>query len=393
MTPVRRVAGREVTTIEGMPAAQRDRWADAFVATGASQCGFCTPGIVLRLAALEAAGPGRAASRRDVEGALRAHLCRCTGWQSILEAAERALGPADGSAAASGAPGPARDPLLAAWRAQLEGPAFQHSGADVVLGGGGFADDGAPPGAAVQLGADAPLAADLRAARAATGRVQGRNSTVPLTAPVPVPEGDLVPHAADDLGRAGLRGARCQLVPPGRAAGLPAGQRGRLRGQAAQPGARARPGPGRRDRGPRPRPVAPRGRGAAGPQAAPAGRGPAIRRDGRGACRPQPGVGRPGARPGAGARPVSRDRGGAGRGGRAARVARPAWRGVGRGVGGAGGGVGCRRAAGQGAGRGRRSLRGHRARRRPSPGRGARARPGPGDASTSRCGRARCSAR
>ena len=80
--------------------------------------------------------------------------------------------------------------MLAAWRAQLEGPAFQTSGPDVVLGGGGFADDAAPPGAAVQLGADALLAPDLRSARAHSGRVQGRNSTVPLSHPVEVPEGD-----------------------------------------------------------------------------------------------------------------------------------------------------------------------------------------------------------
>ncbi len=190
VTPVRRVAGRRVTTVEGMPAAQRDRWADAFVATGASQCGFCTPGIVLRLAALEAEGPGPAPSRRDVEGALRAHLCRCTGWQPIVEAADLVFASA-GERSESEAPAvPVRDPILAAWRAQLEGPAFQHSGADVVLGGGGFADDGVPPDATVQLGADAPVAPDLRSARAGTGRVQGRNSTVPLTAPVDVPEGD-----------------------------------------------------------------------------------------------------------------------------------------------------------------------------------------------------------
>jgi hypothetical protein len=78
---------------------------------------------------------------------------------------------------------------LASWRAQIEGPAFQHSGADVVLGGGGFADDAAPREASVQLGADAPLAPDHRAARAGGGRVQGRNSTVPLTAPVALPRG------------------------------------------------------------------------------------------------------------------------------------------------------------------------------------------------------------
>ena len=187
VTPVRRIAGRRVTTLEGAPEELRDRWAAAFVQHGASQCGFCTPGIVLRLAALEGAGTGRPPTRRDIEAALRAHLCRCTGWQSIVDAACSVLG-VDGAA---GPPaGEPRNPVLAAWRAQVEGPAFQTSGPDVVLGGGGFADDSAPSGALVQLGADAPLARGLRTARAASGRVQGRNSTVPLSHPVEVPEGE-----------------------------------------------------------------------------------------------------------------------------------------------------------------------------------------------------------
>ena len=186
VTPVRRIAGRRVTTLEGLPAAQRDRWAGAFVAHGASQCGFCTPGIVMRLAALDDAAPTGAPARRDVEAGLRAHLCRCTGWQSIVEAACDALGIGEAPAA----PAPRRDPLFASWRAQVEGPALQVSGPDVVLGGGGFADDTAPPGALVALGADAPVAPDLRAARASHGRVQGRNSTVPLTHPVEVPAGE-----------------------------------------------------------------------------------------------------------------------------------------------------------------------------------------------------------
>src|SRR6478736_4147233 len=49
VTPVRRVAGRVITTVEGLDAEDRERWAGAFLATGASQCGFCTPGIVCRL--------------------------------------------------------------------------------------------------------------------------------------------------------------------------------------------------------------------------------------------------------------------------------------------------------------------------------------------------------
>ena len=186
VTPVRRIAGRQVTTLEGAPEELRDRWAAAFVAHGASQCGFCTPGIVVRLASLEGAGSGREPSRQAIEAALRAHLCRCTGWQSIVDAACSALG-------VDGAPSPSaadRNPVLAGWRAQVEGPAYQSSGPEVVLGGGGFADDAAPPGALVQLGADGPLAAGLRAARAGSGRVQGRNSTMPLSHPVEVPAGD-----------------------------------------------------------------------------------------------------------------------------------------------------------------------------------------------------------
>jgi xanthine dehydrogenase small subunit len=186
VTPVRRIAGRRVTTLDGVPEETRDRWAAAFVEHGASQCGFCTPGIVLRLAALEGK-TGAPPTRRDIESALRAHLCRCTGWQSVVEAGCSALGVDEAPAPTTRDP---RNPVMAAWRAQLEGPAFQSSGADVVLGGGGFADDSAPPGAPVQLGADGALAPSLRSARARSGRVQGRNSTVPLAHPVAVPRGD-----------------------------------------------------------------------------------------------------------------------------------------------------------------------------------------------------------
>jgi hypothetical protein len=185
VTPVRRVDGREVTTLEGLPPSLRHRWAEAFVAHGASQCGFCTPGIVMRLAALARESPERPASREEIEAALRAHLCRCTGWQSIVEASCRALGVIDGAAEAE-----RRDQVLAAWRAEVEGAALQSSGPDVVLGGGGFADDNSPADALLQLGADGPLAEGFRAARAGAGRVQGRNSTVPLSHPLDVPDGD-----------------------------------------------------------------------------------------------------------------------------------------------------------------------------------------------------------
>jgi hypothetical protein len=189
VTPVRRVAGRAVTTVEGLPDDLKARWADAFVGRGASQCGFCTPGIVLRLAALERSETPP--TRDTVEGALRAHLCRCTGWQSIVEAACVALAIDSSPHEATTPTTPSgRDPLLAAWRAQLEGPAFQTSGPEVVLGDAGFADDTSPLNALTQLGAQAEPAATLREARVGSGRVQGRNSTVALSHPVPVPDGE-----------------------------------------------------------------------------------------------------------------------------------------------------------------------------------------------------------
>jgi xanthine dehydrogenase small subunit len=197
VTPVRRVNGRRVTTLEGMAPEQRDRWAGAFVRAGASQCGFCTPGILMRLAALDggdAEGDRTAAGRDEIEAALRAHLCRCTGWQSIVEAALSVL--SREAPAAAGAPRAAvhggaarRDPVLASWRAQLEGASLQVSGTEAVLGRAGFSDDTSPSEALVQLGADASPAPSVRAARAGGGRIQGRNSTVPLTHPVEVPAG------------------------------------------------------------------------------------------------------------------------------------------------------------------------------------------------------------
>src|SRR5882762_5067350 len=83
VTPIKRIAGRTITTIDGLATA--DQWADTFCASGASQCGFCTPGIIVRLDALRAGGAG--VDHVDkVERALLAHLCRCTGWRTILDA-------------------------------------------------------------------------------------------------------------------------------------------------------------------------------------------------------------------------------------------------------------------------------------------------------------------
>lgn len=176
VTPTRRVAGRRITTIDGLEADVRAAWAGAFVATGGSQCGFCTPGIICRLAG--ATPPDRAA----VDRALAAHLCRCTGWQTIVEAWEH-LGQETAE----------RDLAAASRRASIEGGVPQRVSPGVPLGRGGFADDTAPADALVAVpdgrGGWA-VGETLTEARFIAGKVQGRRTTSPPSHPVDVPAGD-----------------------------------------------------------------------------------------------------------------------------------------------------------------------------------------------------------
>ncbi len=84
------VAGHEVVTLEGIPERERRVLAEAFVREGAIQCGFCTPGILVRATSL--LRTGRAGSREAVETALTPHLCRCTGYKRIVRAIQAAAG-------------------------------------------------------------------------------------------------------------------------------------------------------------------------------------------------------------------------------------------------------------------------------------------------------------
>ncbi|MBF0496505.1 MAG: (2Fe-2S)-binding protein [Deltaproteobacteria bacterium] len=81
--------GREVTTIEGLSgAAGRHPVQEAFVQAGAVQCGFCTPGMVL--AAVDLLGRRPDPSRSEIREGLSGNLCRCTGYQKIVDAVEMA---------------------------------------------------------------------------------------------------------------------------------------------------------------------------------------------------------------------------------------------------------------------------------------------------------------
>jgi len=80
--------GHEVTTLEGIPEEIRRVLGEAFVLEGGVQCGFCTPGIVVRASSL--LQNGQASSRESVAKALNGHLCRCTGYKRIVDAIQTA---------------------------------------------------------------------------------------------------------------------------------------------------------------------------------------------------------------------------------------------------------------------------------------------------------------
>ena len=81
-----KVQGKEVLTLEGVSEEERQLFARAFQAAAGLQCGFCTPGLVLRIKWL--ADRGRALSRAEIAKALTGHLCRCTGYVKIIDAVE-----------------------------------------------------------------------------------------------------------------------------------------------------------------------------------------------------------------------------------------------------------------------------------------------------------------
>lgn len=81
--------GRSIETVEGLQrGAELHPLQRAFADLGAAQCGYCTPGILMASKALLAENP--APSRAEVRAALAGNLCRCTGYQKILEAIEGA---------------------------------------------------------------------------------------------------------------------------------------------------------------------------------------------------------------------------------------------------------------------------------------------------------------
>ena len=120
-----KVAGKEVVTLEGFDTAERERLASAFAAAGALQCGFCTPGILVRTKALLDL-KGSSLTRRTAAGRLGAHLCRCTGYTKIFDAIDML---------ASG-----ETPVLEA-SGGIGKSGVKYEGCELALGDRGYIDD------------------------------------------------------------------------------------------------------------------------------------------------------------------------------------------------------------------------------------------------------------
>lgn len=87
-TPLAKVHGHEVVTIEGLhgPDGDLTDLQKAFLECGAVQCGYCTPGMVIAGEALLRRNPDP--TREEIRRAIAGNLCRCTGYQQIVDAIE-----------------------------------------------------------------------------------------------------------------------------------------------------------------------------------------------------------------------------------------------------------------------------------------------------------------
>lgn len=84
--PAMKVEGKNITTVEGIPEDEFKLFEEEFLKVGAVQCGYCTPGILLSTKALLDKNP--TPSRKEIREGVSGNLCRCTGYQKIVDAVE-----------------------------------------------------------------------------------------------------------------------------------------------------------------------------------------------------------------------------------------------------------------------------------------------------------------
>ena len=88
ITPMKKIGETSITTPDGLGDYKRDIFANAFAEKGGVQCGFCTPGIVMRADTLIKKNP--TPTEDQIKQALTPHICRCTGYTKVVEAIDYA---------------------------------------------------------------------------------------------------------------------------------------------------------------------------------------------------------------------------------------------------------------------------------------------------------------
>lgn len=81
------VDGQEITTIEGLSKDGLTPLQESFIENNAFQCGFCAPGVTI--SATELLNKNPHPNREEIQEAIAGNLCRCTGYESIIEAIEK----------------------------------------------------------------------------------------------------------------------------------------------------------------------------------------------------------------------------------------------------------------------------------------------------------------
>lgn len=89
VTPIGNVDKQEILTIEGLAKGEQlHPVQEAFLAEGASQCGYCTPGMIMGVVALLKLNP--AADEKELTAGMQKHLCRCCNYPKLVKAIGRA---------------------------------------------------------------------------------------------------------------------------------------------------------------------------------------------------------------------------------------------------------------------------------------------------------------
>jgi selenium-dependent xanthine dehydrogenase len=133
VTPLGKIEGKNIVTLEGLSGREKEVYAFAFAEAGAVQCGFCVPGMVLGAKALldPAVKAAAVPTEEEIRRAIRSNICRCTGYKKIVEAIQIAA-----RLFAENAPVPARN-----FSGLLGENMHRVDAAEKTLGTGKYVDD------------------------------------------------------------------------------------------------------------------------------------------------------------------------------------------------------------------------------------------------------------